>query len=350
LKRFGSGRFVTRRPKRRAKAAKQHDAVVDINVHDMIGHKTGMFGMTRMGKSNTMKIVVARTFMVSERLRAEGEPPIGQLIFDPQGEYANPNAQDGTQIAAIGDKHVVIYAFGGGDASKPTCVRWVSTSDPAQLDAVKGMIAAQLSDGGSDYVRAFVQADLKGDPVAGESSAEGYKRRARAERGRVMLYGALAKCASRRCRRPTSCRSRSTGTVSRSSTRHERLPATTHCRRQSRRRSPAMPYQSISGTYELASRLGHSTAAVRAIADKASFHVPAEQLRDVTRLASKVKPRSELGLPADAVALSAALAIDGSHVAERIRDGLPSICIRLTSCGSTKRSSRRAPTKPRSAV
>lgn len=190
--RIGSVRYSS--TKRRAKAAKQHDTVVDINVHDMIGHKTGMFGMTRMGKSNTMKIVVARTFMVSERLRTEGEPPIGQLIFDPQGEYANPNAQDGTQIAAIGDKHVVIYAFGGGDASKPN-VRplGINFFDSAQLDAVKGMIAAQLSDGGSDYVRAFVQADLKGDPVAGESSTEGYKRRARAERGRVMLYGALAK-------------------------------------------------------------------------------------------------------------------------------------------------------------
>lgn len=191
--RIGSVRYSSTR--RRAKAAMQHDAVVDINVHDMIGHKTGMFGMTRMGKSNTMKIVVARTFMVSERLRAEGKSPIGQLIFDPQGEYANPNAQDGTQIAAIGDKHVVIYAFGrGGDASKPN-VRplGINFFDPAQLDAVKGMIAAQLSDGGSDYVRAFVQADLKGDQVAGESSAEGYKRRARAERGRVMLYGALAK-------------------------------------------------------------------------------------------------------------------------------------------------------------
>lgn len=191
--RIGSVRYSS--TKRRAKAAKQHDAVVDINIHDLIGHKTGMFGMTRMGKSNTMKIVVARTFMVSERLRADGKPPIGQLIFDPQGEYAHPNAQDGTQIAAIGDKHVVIYAFGlGGDASKPN-VRplGINFFDPAQLDAVKGMTAVQLSDGSSDYVRAFVQADLKGDPVAGESSSEGYKRRARAERGRVMLYGALAK-------------------------------------------------------------------------------------------------------------------------------------------------------------
>lgn len=191
--RIGSVRFSSTR--RRAKAAKQHEAIVEINVHDMIGHKTGMFGMTRMGKSNTMKIVVARTFIISERLRAAGKEPIGQLIFDPQGEYANPNTQDGTEIAEIGDKHVIIYAFGGGSDDSKQNVRplGINFLDPAQLDAVKGMIAVSLADGSSDYVRAFVQADLKGEPVDGESTGESFQRRARAERGRLMLYGALAK-------------------------------------------------------------------------------------------------------------------------------------------------------------
>ena len=42
-----------------------------------------------------------------------------------------------------------------------------------------------------------------------------------------------------------------------------------------------MPYRTVTGSYEVASRLGHSTAAIRAMADKAEFHVPAEHLRDV---------------------------------------------------------------------
>lgn len=189
--RIGSVRYSS--TKRRAKAAKQNDAAVEINIHDMIGHKTGMFGMTRMGKSNTMKIIVARTFIVSENLRTAREDPIGQLIFDPQGEYANPTIQDGTEIAAIGEKNVIIYAF-GGDASKPN-VRplGINFFDPGQVDAVKGMISASLAEGKSDYVRAFVQADLKGDAVIGESSDESFERRARAQRARLMLYGALAK-------------------------------------------------------------------------------------------------------------------------------------------------------------
>ena len=58
--------------------------------------------MTRMGKSNTAKTIIARTFVVSDGSAPPGRRPIGQLIFDPQGEYANPNTQDGTEIAAIG--------------------------------------------------------------------------------------------------------------------------------------------------------------------------------------------------------------------------------------------------------
>src|SRR5438552_3894912 len=90
----------------------------EVNVYGLLGNKTGMFGMTRMGKSNTMKTVAARVFAVSERRRAAGEPPVGQLILDPQGEYANPNTQDGTELAAIGTEHVVIYKF-GADGSEP---------------------------------------------------------------------------------------------------------------------------------------------------------------------------------------------------------------------------------------
>jgi hypothetical protein len=86
-----------------------------------------------------------------------------------------------------------------------------------------------------------------------------------------------------------------------------------------------VPYQAISGSFEVASRLGHSVAAVRAIADQATFHVPAEHLRDLDWLQLKIRPRSEFPVPDDAVRLSAALAIDGSHVTERVRDGLPSV-------------------------
>jgi len=189
--RIGAVRFSSTR--RRAVASKQADAAVEVNIHDFIGNKTGMFGMTRMGKSNSMKTVAARVFAVSEQSRAAGGQPVGQLIFDPQGEYANPNTQDGTELAAIGTEHVVIYKF-GADGREPN-VRPLGFNffDPAQIDAVKAVITAAVADAASDYVRGFVQADFKGDPLDGETQGEAIQRRQRAERGRLLLFGALAK-------------------------------------------------------------------------------------------------------------------------------------------------------------
>jgi hypothetical protein len=86
-----------------------------------------------------------------------------------------------------------------------------------------------------------------------------------------------------------------------------------------------MPYETIAGSHELASRLSHSTAAVRAIADQRTFHVPAEALRDADAIKKKVRPRADFAFPSGDKGLSAALAIDGSYVVERVRDGLPSV-------------------------
>ncbi|MEV6704286.1 hypothetical protein [Micromonospora wenchangensis] len=84
-----------------------------------------------------------------------------------------------------------------------------------------------------------------------------------------------------------------------------------------------MPYETVAGTHELASRLGHSTAVVRAIADQRTFHVPAEVLRDVEEIRKRVRHRSDFN--SSASSLSSALAVDGSYVVERVRDGLPSV-------------------------
>ena len=86
-----------------------------------------------------------------------------------------------------------------------------------------------------------------------------------------------------------------------------------------------MPYETIAGSHELASRLGHSTAAVRAIADQRTFYVPAEALRDADAIKKKVRPRADFAFPSGDKRLSSALAIDGSYVVERVRDGLPSV-------------------------
>ena len=62
-----------------------------IQASDFIAQRTALFGMTRTGKSNTTKTIAKALF----ELRSEdGGVRVGQLIFDPNGEYANDNPQD----------------------------------------------------------------------------------------------------------------------------------------------------------------------------------------------------------------------------------------------------------------
>ena len=75
----------------------EHDAVdITITPADLIGQKTALFGMTRSGKSNTTKIIAQSIYELRHFNATDGR--IGQLIFDPNGEYANENVQDGTVL------------------------------------------------------------------------------------------------------------------------------------------------------------------------------------------------------------------------------------------------------------
>lgn len=58
---------------------------------DLLAQKTALFGMTRTGKSNTTKIIAKSVY---ELRNSEKPIRIGQIIFDPNGEYANENTQD----------------------------------------------------------------------------------------------------------------------------------------------------------------------------------------------------------------------------------------------------------------
>jgi hypothetical protein len=178
---LGSVRYAS--TQRRAAAVNQDSARVLINVNDFIGQKTGMFGMTRMGKSNTMKTIATQVFIAA----AESGRPVGQLVFDPQGEYANENVQDGTALAAIGEDHVRIYRF-GADGSMPN-VRplGINFFDDSQIDAVQAMIHEVLSAGAgtAGYMTDFMSVEF--------GHSQDFRVNAQASRGRLILYGALMK-------------------------------------------------------------------------------------------------------------------------------------------------------------
>lgn len=78
------------------------DVRVLIAPTDLLGMKTALFGMTRTGKSNTTKVMLKSIFAL--RWDSHAQHRIGQVVFDPNGEYANENTQDqggGTNPTAI---------------------------------------------------------------------------------------------------------------------------------------------------------------------------------------------------------------------------------------------------------
>jgi hypothetical protein len=102
-------------------AAQQDDVPVYVKAKDFAGKRTALFGMTRTGKSNSIKKIIQAneqmsalaTMMLDKSTESPEEAlqpfigdapkyPIGQIIFDMNGEYANKNLQDeGTAIFEI---------------------------------------------------------------------------------------------------------------------------------------------------------------------------------------------------------------------------------------------------------
>lgn len=74
------------------------DVEVSMSPDDLLAQKTALFGMTRTGKSNTTKIILQSVF---ELRFAQSPIRVGQLVFDPNGEYANENVQDAGSIKNI---------------------------------------------------------------------------------------------------------------------------------------------------------------------------------------------------------------------------------------------------------
>jgi len=87
----------------------EDDVPVYINANDFLGNRTALFGMTRTGKSNTVKKIIESTEEISKKFETlENEQKVGQIIFDIDGEYANPNEQDeGTAIFEMYDDSLV---------------------------------------------------------------------------------------------------------------------------------------------------------------------------------------------------------------------------------------------------
>src|SRR6516164_849200 len=80
---------------------------VKISMKDFKGCRTAMFGKTRLGKSNVVKLIAQGMLETTKN-----DNSVGQLIFDINGEYANDNPQDGNRsIRSAFAERCQVYAL-----------------------------------------------------------------------------------------------------------------------------------------------------------------------------------------------------------------------------------------------
>ena len=152
---------------------------VEITAEDFIAQRTALFGMTRTGKSNTTKTIVAALFKLRQ---STTETRVGQLIFDPNGEYANDNPQDqgcirnlryespefADEVHTYGSfrhpydigRHITKFNFYG--ENEPTSPPSQEELDTALRTLYQGkqIINDALAEEDAGYIKAFCNADL----------------------------------------------------------------------------------------------------------------------------------------------------------------------------------------------
>ncbi len=165
------------------------EVTVSVRAKDFVAHKTAVFGMTRAGKSNTMKVIATAVHEYGHRAGIG----VGQLIFDPTGEYAYPNPQDGTALIQISDD-VRVYRLGATQQDieagfRPLSLNFFRGED---VEAVWSLICTYLRDHDAIYIKNFMAAEPQLDT---EGMERGDKRRVEALR--AMLYACLIKAGFR---------------------------------------------------------------------------------------------------------------------------------------------------------
>ena len=180
----GHVRFAATR--RKAHLSGIDTAEVRVDVADFVGRKTAVFGMTRTGKSNTIKTLVTAVHQYG----SEHHKLIGQLVFDPQGEYANVNPQDGTGLRLLGDDDtsVRIYKVEPNPADEREKPLRINFYDREVLEAAWSLVSDATAPVNTNYGKSFRSAALT-EPDPDDRSAH-----SRWGWAMVAFYGLLAKC------------------------------------------------------------------------------------------------------------------------------------------------------------
>jgi len=160
----------------------QPQVEVFVSTRDFMGARTAMFGKTRLGKSNVVKLIAQSLIETTGESRN-----VGQIVFDINGEYANDNPQDESRSLASGyPDRCAVYALTKKEKTESKPLRLDFYEHPESSHKI---IAALLKQAGKDsiYIDRFLSVDVPSIESLKELSP-GEEKRARRK---ILMYWAI---------------------------------------------------------------------------------------------------------------------------------------------------------------
>lgn len=202
IEKYGNTEKVKLGQVRYASTNRKYQQIDDVPVYiypaDLLSQKSALFGMTRTGKSNTTKIIAKSVFELRKpENQDETSLRIGQIIFDPNGEYANENVQDNNSalknvyklIDGKKENEVVTYGITPHPNDPDRIQMLLNFYLDENLPIGKDIINSLLSDDSTTYIKNFLQVTLEKPDESDNSAMTRYKRRVLAYRSVLARAG-----------------------------------------------------------------------------------------------------------------------------------------------------------------
>ena len=155
---------------------------VYLSMLDIRGKRSAMFGKTRLGKSNVVKLLAQGMLDVTEK-----DNSVGQLIFDVNGEYANDNVQDNGSLASSYAGRCLVYYLSKRNLNGSGKLLRFNLYERTEfaLEVIHELLPKDLAD--SEYVRNLLSCrlpELKRDAHMSDEKAARLLRR-------ILLFWAI---------------------------------------------------------------------------------------------------------------------------------------------------------------
>lgn len=142
--------------------AQEYAAEVYLKTDDIIARRSAFFGMTRTGKSNTIKITISAIEKLN--LNRNTCEQIGQIIFDINGEYTFANRQDENSIYDTFKQKAIRFSSSTKKAQEHEDVKVIQYDfyNDETLEESFSLLCDEISISGkkADYITHFMNVNL----------------------------------------------------------------------------------------------------------------------------------------------------------------------------------------------